>query len=57
MENLLARVGSLRLHAAAIETSTFFAEPFSTGSRPQVFPLNVVPGITIRIVVMDIGFD
>lgn len=57
MENLPARVGSLRLLAAPIETSTFFAEPFSTGPRPQIFPLNVVPGIAIRIIVMDIGFD
>ena len=56
MESLLARVGKLRLFALTVKSDAFRTEPLSACSLFQVFPLNVVPGIAIRIIVIYGGF-
>lgn len=57
MENLPGHIGRLRLLALSIEFSTYLTERLSACPRLQVRTLNVIPRMTIRIVVMDSGID
>lgn len=52
--SLAAHIGSWCLLPPSIEVCTLLAEWLSAGSRAQIFLFDVVSGIAVRIVVMNI---
>ena len=57
---LQAQIGRLRCGRRVLPQSvkalTFLAEWFSSGAGAYIFLLDIVPGVAVRIVVMDFGF-
>lgn len=55
--SLVAHIGSWCLLPPSIEVCALLAKRLSTGSRTQIFPFDVISGIAVCVVVMNILFD
>jgi hypothetical protein len=51
------RRGRLTLSALVVQTLAFSTEGFVTSPLPQILPLDVVSGVALGVVVVNIGFD
>lgn len=57
MGSLLAPTGKLLLLPVRVEIPAFMAQRLAASAVLQVLTLDVIPGVAVRIVVMDTGLD